>query len=84
MTLRDRILTFLAGLPEGATDTDIERALAVKHHAQVNQRCRQLADERLIERPVVGLGRYRNYHLATSVGPARARTPELPAVPERP
>ena len=79
-TIRDRILAHLLAHPEGATDSELTRALGLKNQAQANQRCHQLADEGLVVRRRVN-GRLRNY----ATGAAQS-TPPLapPAAPARP
>ena len=47
--LIDRIVAYIAAHP-GATDGQITGDLGIKHHAQANQRCRQLESEGLVER----------------------------------
>lgn len=54
MALKDRILAYLQTRPDGADDGEIERALGVRYHAQVNSRCRELAAAGLLQRRKVG------------------------------
>lgn len=82
MTLKDTILAYVSGLPDGATDTEIEKALGVKHHAQVNQRCRQLAASGLIERREIGTNRFRNFYIGRPSEPGAEGS--TPAIPDRP
>ena len=61
-TIRARIVDYLAKHPEGRSDGEITRDLHLKHHAQANQRCRQLAAEGLVDRRREN-GRIRNFLL---------------------
>ena len=54
MALKDRIVAYLQSRPDGADDGEIELALGVRYHAQVNSRCRELAEAGLIQRRRVG------------------------------
>jgi len=59
-TLKDRIYLFLRESPDKwFSDSEIRRALEIKHHSQVNSRCRQLAGEGKIIRRKIG-GRLMN------------------------
>ena len=78
MALKDRILAYLQTCPDGADDGEIERALGVRYHSQVNSRCRELEAEGLIERRKTGRT-LRNFYCA-SLSPAPAAAgPEVRA-----
>jgi len=78
MALKDRILAYLQTCPDGADDGEIERALSVRYHSQVNSRCRELEAEGLIERRKTGRT-LRNFYCA-SLSPAPAAAgPEVRA-----
>lgn len=64
MALKDRILAYLQNRPDGADDGEIERALGVRYHSQVNSRCRDLEAEGIIERRKIGRT-IRNFHRAS-------------------
>ncbi len=49
MTVADDVLTALRARPAGMTDADLASLLG-KNHAQINQACRRLADEGLLDR----------------------------------
>ncbi len=54
----------VCGHPEGVDDGAIQSILGIKNHASVNQRCRELVAEQLIERRQVS-GRIHNFPLVT-------------------
>jgi hypothetical protein len=64
MALKDRILAYLQTRPDGADDGEIERALGVRYHSQVNSRCRELEAEGIIERRKAGRT-LRNFYRAS-------------------
>ncbi len=72
MALKDRILAYLQTRPDGADDGEIERALGVRYHSQVNSRCRDLEAEGLIERRKVGRTIRNFYRASGSPTPAAA------------
>ena len=73
-TIGDRILAHLLAHPEGATDSELTRALGLKNQAQANQRCHQLADEGPVVRRRVN-GRLRNYATGAAQGASPPRRP---------
>jgi len=61
-TIKDRIYNFLRERPSKRfSDSEIRKTLGIKHHSQVNERCRQLAGEGKIIRREIG-GRLMNYY----------------------
>jgi hypothetical protein len=74
-TIRDRILEYLGQHPEGVDDDELARALNLKARQQANSRCRQLAEEGVVERRRVR-GKIHNFLIA----PERALV--APAAPE--
>ena len=56
-TIKDRIYIFLKERPgERFSDSEIRRALGIKYHQQVNERCRALADEgKIMRRRIDGI-----------------------------
>ena len=64
MTIKDAVLAYMSASSSGVTDSDLRQALGVKHHAQVNQRCRELASAGLIVRRQEEDG-IRNYFVAS-------------------
>ena len=64
MTIKDAILAYMSASSSGVTDSDLRQALGVKHHAQVNQGCRELASAGLIVRRQEEDG-IRNYFVAS-------------------
>ncbi|RJP29298.1 MAG: MarR family transcriptional regulator [Actinobacteria bacterium] len=57
---RERIISFLSEHPEGADDKELARALDLKYPQHANQICRRLAEQGIVERPVIG-GKIRNF-----------------------
>jgi len=78
----DRILKFLMDRPgEWFDDGEIQKALGIKNRAQVNSRCRKLADEGKILRSRIG-GRLKNSYqkglgLLEPTPPAHGQVPTL-------
>jgi hypothetical protein len=62
MTILDRITAYLKEHPEGVDDDELAWALQLKQRQQANSRCRQLAEQGLIERRRVN-GKIRNFWL---------------------
>src|SRR5262245_16924342 len=68
-SLGERILDFLKGRPEGATDTDLERQFLV-NHTHVNTTCHNLEVRGLIVRRKVQGQIIRNYLVSGDHGPS--------------
>lgn len=82
MTIRDRILDHLRQHPEGATDAELTRELALRNFAESNSYCHQLLRDGRIERRRVDK-RFRNYAVATtSVTSPPEPTPAPPSAAE--
>ncbi|MBC7338845.1 MAG: MarR family transcriptional regulator [Firmicutes bacterium] len=52
--VRDRVISLLREHPQGVDDDELARALGLRHRQQASSTCRQLAQEGLVERRVVG------------------------------
>ena len=76
MTIKDAILAYIGASASGVADSDLRQALSVKHHAQVNQRCRELAAAGLIERRQEETG-IRNYFVALPRRNLKSRPPSF-------
>ena len=76
MTIKDAILAYISASASGVADSDLRQALGVKHHAQVNQRCRELAAAGLIERRQEETG-IRNYFVALPRRNLKSRPPVI-------
>ena len=76
MTIKDAILAYIGASASGVADSDLRQALSVKHHAQVNQRCRELAAAGLIERRQEETG-IRNYFVALPRRNLKSRPPVI-------
>jgi hypothetical protein len=74
-TIRDRILIYLRDHPEGVDDDELARALKLKARQQANSRCRQLADEGIVERRRVR-GKIHNFLIAPEQVLVAPATPE--------
>lgn len=72
MALKDRILAYLQNRPDGADDGEIERALGVRYHSQVNSRCHELEAQGIIERRKSGRTLRNFYRASGSPIPAAA------------
>ncbi len=75
MTIHDQIVTYLQTHPEGIDDDALAQALGLKQRQQANIRCRQLAQDGLVERRKVN-GKIHNFW----VGGGREIVPPVPAV----
>ena len=78
VTIKDRMLDFLKERPgEWFDDGEIQRALGIKNRAQVNSRCRQLANEGKILRSSIS-GRLKNSYPKELDKPPEPPPPGLP------
>lgn len=76
-TIRDRIIEYLGQHPEGVDDDALADALNLKRRQQANSRCRQLAQEGILQRRKVH-GKIHNF----LIGPIPARDTEVAREPQ--
>ena len=78
MTNRERVLELIRSESAGLTDSEIRERTGIQPHQQVNQICRRLAQQGLIERRTGPEARLRNFPAGTLQGhsrPDRGRAP---------